>query len=596
VATTLRQAGISRGDLVAIYGRRSAELVWGVLGVLRAGAAFVILNPDQPSARVADSLRLASPRAWLETPGCTRTGEIADVVDGSNYLLRVTLSSDLRHLSATPGESGLLDSRPDDLAYVAFTSGTTGGLKGIQGTREPLTHFLSWHVHTFALGPEDRFSMLSGLGHDPLLRDMFTPFCVGATLCIPNPDDTLSPSRLREWMLHQRVTVAHLTPSLARILTEEATQGSIPSLRYAFFGGEILTRDLVRRMRAVAPAITIVNFYGTTETPQAMGWYVVPDADQVSDPLALPDIPIGTGIDGVQLLVLSKEGRLAGIGELGEIAVRTPYLTLGYLNDQALTRERFIANPLTDNPDDRVYRTGDLGRFRPDGILEFCGRRNTQVKIRGFRVELGEIEAALVRHPNVRQAVVVAREDSRGDKQLVGYVVGENGLTARALRDELTVRLPDYMVPSVWVFLDRFPLTPNGKVDLRGLPDPDAQSSATNHYVAPRTPGEESLAAIWREVLKIDQVGVEDNFFDLGGHSLLVMQIVSRVERALDVAMPIRSFFELPTIAALAVEVDRQRSQGHATHSPIGITAARRSAHRVRATVLDPPAGKEHTR
>src|SRR6185369_6227096 len=402
------------------------------------------------------------------------------------------------------------------------------------------------------LTENDRFSLLSGLAHDPLLRDLFTPLCLGALLTIPEPEELTSPDRFVHWMQEQGVTVAHLTPALSEVLSE-SQDVTLESLRFAFFGGDVLNRRAVEKLRGMAPGCACVNYYGATETPQGMGFHEVSARDRER-------IPLGRGIDGVQLLVLNAADRLAGVGELGEICIRTPYLALGYLNDEALTRERFVANPFTGTPGDRLYRTGDLGRYLPDGSVDLQGRRDSQVKIRGFRIELGEIEAALAERPGVREAVVDVREE-----RLVAYVVGDaaRGEMLRSLRE----RLPDYMVPAVFVALDSLPLTPNGKVDRKALPAPDWQGFVED-YQAPRTPIEETLAGIWGEVLGLERIGISDRFFDRGGHSLLATRVLSRIREAFGIEIPLRDLFEAPALSDLAARVDSALRAGALSAAP----------------------------
>ncbi|HET7460432.1 MAG TPA: condensation domain-containing protein, partial [Longimicrobium sp.] len=284
-----------------------------------------------------------------------------------------------------------------------------------------------------------------------------------------------------------------------------------------------------------------------------------------------PAAPVGRGIDGVDLLVITPSGTLAGIGELGEIAVRTPYLSRGYLNDAELTAARFVPNPWTGQPRDRLYRTGDLGRYRPDGAVEPAGRADQQVKVRGFRVELGEVESALASHPAIRAAAVIAREIGAGDRGLVAYWAPVDGAVepdAAALRAHLKALLPEYMVPSAYVRLDRLPLTANGKLDRRALPEPEAAANESRS-AAPRTPTEEILAQIWAEVLRVDSVGVDDDFFALGGHSLLATRLLARVQNALGVVLPLRAVFEGPTVAQLAARVEEMRRAGLPVLPPV---------------------------
>jgi hypothetical protein len=334
---------------------------------------------------------------------------------------------------------------------------------------------------------------------------------------------------------------------------------SLPSLRYAFFGGDVLTARDVEGLKRLAPSATCVNFYGTTETPQAMGFYVVPE-----DVSGTAELPLGRGIDGAQLLVLNDVGQLAGVGELGEIHVRTPYLSKGYLGDGELTRERFLTNPFTQADGDFIYRTGDLGRYLPDGNVAYRGRRDSQVKLRGFRIELGEIGAALAALPGVAGAAVMLREDVPGDKRLAAYLVAkpETAPTISQLRASLKETLPEYMLPSSLVVLDSMPLTPNGKIDYRALPAPDnLRPQLAEDYVAPQTSLERTIAAVWRNVLGVEKVGVRDNFFDLGGHSLLVVQVNSRLRKELNRDISLVEMFRYPSVYALATFLSRKQAE-----------------------------------
>jgi amino acid adenylation domain-containing protein len=573
LARLLTAGGVQPEEAVAVYGLRSAPLVAALLGVLKARAAFLILDPAYPALRLIDRLRIASPRSWIRVAGTPVPEELARYLDTVDLRCRIELdlspAAGLREGGPERAEDLEDGCGPGALAYVAFTSGSTGEPKALLGDHGPLSHFLHWHAATFAFTPWDRFAMLSGLAHDPLLRDVFTPLWVGATLCVPEPEDVASPSRLAAWMRQQSITVVHLTPALSQVLAAAGPDASLPALRYAFFGGAPLSGLDTARLRRLAPAVTCVNFYGTTETPQAMSVHVVASGEIGGE----QPVPLGRGIDGVQLLVLRGSERLCGIGELGEIHVRTPYLTRGYLDDDALTGQRFLVSPFTCREDDRMYRTGDLGRYRPDGEVAFARRADRQCQVRGFRVEPAEIEAALCGHPAVREAVVVARAGgSRGD-ELVAYVVA----TARPpapgeLRSHLLRRLPEHAVPSAFVALAGIPLTPNGKVDVRALPAP-AGPSSMEEAARPRTPVEELLAGIFAEVLEQDRVGLEDDFFERGGHSLLATQVVARVRDALGVELPVRSVFQAPTVQGLAAQVEREMGtgerRGHAAIPPL---------------------------
>ena len=589
LAQLLLRGGVEREEVVAIHARRSACLVWALLGVLKAGAAFLILDASYPPARLAECVAQASPRALISIDAAGPVPELLErALAGAGLRVRVGLPSGCG--AGQPGVALLEQgdgprSGPDDIAYVAFTSGSTGRPKGIVGTHRPLGHFIDWQARTFELRDTDRFSMLSGLSHDPLLRDVFTPLCIGASLRVPDPTSLQDPTRLAEWMASQQITVCHLGPAMGEILVEGARGRELRALRLLFFGGDVLSRSLVARVAERAPLARVVSFYGATETPQAMAWFA-PAADDRGAAVRPRDAcPLGRGIDGVDLLVLRPDGELAGIGELGEIVVRTPYLARGYLADPngenaELGSSAFLPDPSGEGAFEgglrsprlapapgaslgsgpsfaaRLYRTGDLGRYLPDGSVEFAGRRDHQVKIRGFRVELREIEVALSSHPAIRDAVVTPRDDDgEAGRRLVAYwTPREAGAAPRdaELRQHLRSTLPEHMVPSMFVELDELPRTPNGKVDRRALPAPRAPAATVAPSPSPKTPREEQLATIWREVLGIERSDAGENFFDLGGNSLLVIKLVARIRSELGCDVPVASLFEVGTLEHLS--------------------------------------------
>jgi amino acid adenylation domain-containing protein len=565
LANFLLESGIRPGEVVAVYACRSISLVWALLGVLKARAAFLILDSAYPAARLASYLRQIQPSGWISLREAgTLPDELREIMSSRPLRASVEISEfdtngcdhPLFGISdAEPAQAA----KPDSRAYVVFTSGTEGRPKAIEGSHAPLTHFIDWHCKNFGLRETDRFSMLSGLAHDPLLRDIFTPLCLGATLFVPDPS-TVGSSEMADWLRGRQISVAHLTPPLAEIITDKpnATDGRALPLRYAFFGGDVLTTQHVTQLRLLAPSVQCINFYGTTETPQAMAYFVTGIDDGVSVGNSLPCkqmVPLGRPIAGVQLLILNSAGVLCGIGEIGEIYIRTPYLANGYLGDEGMSRERFLSNPFKSLPHDRVYRTGDLGRYRPDGVVEFAGRCDQQVKIRGFRVELAEVEAALEQHHHVRRAVVDARHSGPAGKSLVAYVVSAEtpSVNTDELRDFLRQRLPEYMVPSAFVFIGELPLTPNGKLDRSALSAPCVNESyGQNSFVAPRDLLELELANIWGNILGLHSVGVRDNFFDLGGHSLLAVRLFSRLQQRFGKKLPLATLFKAPTIEQMA--------------------------------------------
>ncbi|HET7230631.1 MAG TPA: amino acid adenylation domain-containing protein [Longimicrobium sp.] len=619
IARTLGEAGVGGGDVVAIWAHRSAGLVRALMGTLKAGAAFVILDPVYPPARLAAYVRTAAPRAFLRVAAAGAVpDEVADALDDT-VRRAITLGEKAERdgLFGVPATAPQVEIGPDSLAYLAFTSGTTGQPKAVMGRHGSLTHFTAWIAETFGLTADDRHSLLSGLAHDPLHRDVFIPLQLGAAIIAPEPEEIGTPGYLAAWMRAAGITVANLTPAIGQLLGMAEATEQVPSLRRAFLVGDMLTRTEVARLHALAPALEVVNYYGSTETQRALGWFAVPRPASL---LPRETVPAGVGIPDVQLLVRTPSGALAGIGEVGEIWMRSPHIALGYLGDPALTAERFIPNPFAASrgdadeavregglPDvpaagfnppqpagaphsavhtdagvgvregglravvaansfapepssaDPMYRTGDVGRYRPDGVVEIAGRADRQVKIRGFRIEPGEVEAALATHPAVREAAVLPRGD--GDAlRLVAWVVAsdkkDNGVDAEALREHVADLLPEWMVPAAFVLIPALPLTPNGKLNAAALPDPEPAAAG---HVPPRTETERALAAIWAELLDAEAIGATGHFFHLGGHSLMATRLSARVRAAFGVELPLRAVFEHPTLAALAANIDARR-------------------------------------
>lgn len=572
LAVALVAAGAT-GHVVAVHGGRGAGLVCGLVGVLKAGSAFLVLDPSYPPARLVEQVRLAAPRFWISA-GAQPSPELAAALAGARRV----------EVDRGPGGARLLvEPDLDRLAYVAFTSGSTGRPKGVLGSERPVAHFLGWHAARFQLGASDRFAMLSGLAYDPLLRDVFTPLWVGARLCIPSPETLLDPDRLVRWLADRLVTVVHATPALMRLL---ATNGAtLPSLSHVFVGGDMLTGADAARLHRVAPNARLVNFYGTTETPQAVAYHELGDMAALRDP-----VPIGSGIEGVQLLLLNPQGRQAGVGELAEVHVRSPYLALGYLDDPALTRERFLPNPFAKTGD-HLYRTGDLGRYLPDGEVELVGRADDQVKVRGFRVELGEVAACLRRLEGVVDAAALAPRDGHAERRLVAYIVSRARLapTLPEIRRGLQAWLPEYMLPSALVVLDSLPRLPGGKLDRSLLPEPESPRPELGPgYLMAGTPGERTIAQIWSDVLGIEHVGIRDNFFDLGGNSLAIAEVHSRLQ-GLGAKLSVVDLFRYPDIQSLAQQMESAtQAKGSSRVEARRAAMARRSQARS-ATVAGNP-------
>jgi amino acid adenylation domain-containing protein len=545
------RAANDNAQIVALYAQRSPTLVWAILGILKAGAAFLILDAKYPHARLEEYCRQAEPSIILQLE---ETDSLPTEINNNGRIPTLLLPKNIADanqlLQSYSPATQLIPITPQDLAYISFTSGSTGRPKGILGNHAPVAHFIAWDTCTFELTSSDRFSMLSGLSHDVLLRDIFVPLSIGATICVPDELD-ISPGRLTDWLAKQQITVAHLTPSMGQLIA--ANDRILKKLRYLFFGGDKLTTSLVKKLCQQASNVTCVNFYGATETPQAMGFFVLP---KNNNQYVGQVIPVGCGIKDAQLLIVDANLQVANIGEVGEIAIRTPYLTRGYLNDRAATEEKFISNPHTNQVNDLIYKSGDLGRYLQDGNVEFIGRMDEQIKLRGYRIELGEIEAVLNTHPSIHQSKVVMQEIAESE-YLVGYIVTQKSV-ANTLRSYLLAKLPLYMVPSFFIELECFPLTPNGKVDTAALPSPQ-QLRPNNKYVPPRTNTEKSLAVIWEEVLYVAPVGIYDNFFELGGHSLLAIQVIARVRKIFSIELLLQHLFEFPTIITLAKQLSQMR-------------------------------------
>jgi amino acid adenylation domain-containing protein len=557
--------GVEKGDAVAVWAYRSASLAEALLGTLKAGAVFLILDPAYPVPRLLEYLRIGRPAAWIGVSGAPPLPAELEQAAG---LCRCRVELPSPELESLPATDPGVPVGPDDAACITFTSGSTGVPKGVVGRHGALTHFHPWMGERFGLDGNDRYGMLSALSHDPLQRDLLTPLWFGAELVVPDPESFQTPGYLAEWVRRERVTILNLTPAMMELLLESADTAErreLPDLRRAFVVGDQLRKTDVERFHRLAPSLACVNLYGATETQRALSFFEVP-----RDLPAKEVLPLGRGFEGCQLLVLNRAGRLAGVGEMGEIHIRSRQLARGYLDDDALTAERFRPNPFVAAPEagDRLYRTGDLGRYLPDGGVELYGRADFQVKLRGFRIELGEVEAALARFPGVRECVAVIREDEPGRRLLVAYLVVTGEPEPRELRAFLAGRLPDYMVPSAFVVLPALPLTRTGKVDRRALPPPEPPA---REAAAPRNAVEAALAEVWAEVLRRESVGIHDNFFEVGGDSIRTIQVVARSRKRGLILAP-RQIFQHQTIAELARVVEVER----ASEGPLPWTPAQR--------------------
>ena len=545
LANHLRRRGVGPEVRVAVCLEPGPEMIVSVLAVLKAGGAYVPLDPASPAERLRAMLGDAGV-AVLVTEESLRGRIPSPGVD------TVSVDGDRAGIAAEPATRPVGGAMPGSLAYVIYTSGSTGVPKGVAVEHRGACNLVPALVRLCGVDPGTRALLLAPLHFDASVAEIFSALAAGAALHLPDAAAAVPGDALVALLRRERITHTKLTPSALGALPA----AELPDLRTLVVGGEACTADLVARW---GRGRRFVNVYGPTEaTVRVSAAVCVPEPRHPS---------LGAPLANTRLYVLDPSGEPAPVGVAGELHVGGVQLARGYLGRPALTAERFVPDPFGGAPGRRLYRTGDRARWRADGVLEYLGRLDAQVKVRGFRIEPGEIESVLRRHPDVRECAVVARDDAPGGRRLVAYVVG--GCDPDALRAHLRRSVPEYMVPAAFVALGALPLTPNGKVDRRALPAPDFGAPA-ERYVAPRTPVEEALAAIWAEVLGVARVGVHDGFFELGGHSLLATRLVWRIQDALDGEVSVLSLFETPTIAGLAprLAVRRARPAAEAAAAP----------------------------
>jgi amino acid adenylation domain-containing protein len=588
VARHLKTLGIGAGDLVAVYMSRSLEMIPALLGILKAGGAYVPLETNFPPARIQwilSSLQirclltqsdhapsidaLAEQTSALEHLICLDAVEPAtsDPVPSAAY--RVWSVADLRKL---PDENLPPQNTPDDTAYIIFTSGSTGTPKGVVVRHRPVINLIDWVNRTFAIQESDRVLFVTSLCFDLSVYDIFGLLAAGGSIQVVSDQDIREPEQLLRLLYEKPITFWDSAPAMLQQLVPffPAAQANpqISSLRLVFLSGDWIPVTLPDMLRATFPSAHVISLGGATEATVWSNYYPI----GVVDP-QWNSIPYGKPIQNAQYYILDQQLNPCPIGVPGDLYIGGECLASGYANEPTLTAEKFIPDPFRSEPGATLYKTGDRARFWPDGTMEFLGRRDHQVKIRGFRVELGEIEAVLSQHPAVRDAVVVARATDRfrRDIYLAAYVIAHprQTLDVAELRRYVQKRLPEYMTPGAFVILDEIPVTANGKVDRKALPEPErGRAEMTTVYVTPRNSIEDTIAGIWTEVLEIDRVGVYDNFFELGGHSLLATQVISRVQGTFQVDLPLRALFDGPTVANLANRVDIARAEKQGMRVP----------------------------
>jgi amino acid adenylation domain-containing protein len=601
LANYLRKLGVGSETLVGICMEPSPVMVTCLLGILKAGGAYLPLDPTYPPERLQFMLEDAQVSVLLTlhdfglgiTEQNIETKEANDLPNLIQNLKVVCLNREWEAIAIESEEISIPDNENcSNLAYVVYTSGSTGKPKGVAVTHRAVNRLVC-NTNYISLEPGDKVAQCSNISFDAATFEIWGALLNGAQLVFINREITLSPQDFAQEIRQQEISVLFLTTALFNQIVREVPD-SFSSLRYLLFGGEAVDVRWVKAVRKHGAPEHLLHVYGPTENTTFTSWYEVQDVAAT--------IPIGRAIANTQIYLLDTHLKPVPIGVTGEIYIGGDGLARGYLNRPELTAERFISNPFTKaevrsmkdetenplltssftlhpftkaevrsmkdetenplltssftlHPSERLYKTGDLARYLPDGNLEFVGRIDDQVKLRGFRIELGEIETVLNQHPAVRETVVMMREDRRSDRCLVAYIVSnsDQNLTS-SMRSFLKTKLPSYMIPAAFVVLEKLPLTPNGKVDRQALPSPDAVGLPEIEQV-PRTSVEVELVQIWAEILG-KQVGISDNFFELGGHSLLATQLVSRIRDRFGVQVPLRSLFETPTISGLAQYIE----------------------------------------
>lgn len=539
LAAWLRKTGIKPDDRIALSLNRSAEMVIALLAILKAGGAYVPLDPGLPEDRLRHMLQ-----------DCGASLLLVDDA-GEKALTSATPGFTLYHLTRDralwENESGVnLSALADDpqrsLAYVIYTSGSTGKPKGVMNEHRGVMNRLRWMQETYQLTPQDRVLQKTPFSFDVSVWEFFWPLMVGARLAIAKPGGHQDPLYLSDFIREQQITTLHFVPSMLQLFLRHGEEAKCASLKRLFCSGEALPLAAVERCHQQLPGVELHNLYGPTEAAVDVSyWHCKPDS-------TLNVVPVGRPVANTQLYILDANLQLLPPGCVGELHIGGIQVARGYLNRDDLSQQRFIADPLSTVPGARLYKTGDLARWLDEGSIEYPGRNDFQVKIHGLRIEPGEIEQQLVACPQVEEAVVMACDDGAGDKRLVAWVVAqEDPELGDILRQQLKLTLPDYMVPTGFVRLDAFPLSPNGKLDRKALPQPEAAAETHKTFLPPASEQERLLAACWADLLAVSPVGRDDDFFALGGHSLHAIQLMMRLRR-LGMAVEMKTLFAFPRL------------------------------------------------
>lgn len=540
LACYLHSLGVKADVVVGLCLPRCLDMVVGALGILKAGGAYLPIDPAWPPERLAFVLE------DVQSPVLITNRSLAKQIPRGGQLIVALGAPEITMEFACPP---LVKIKRDDLAYVIYTSGSTGQPKGVEIPHGGLANLVSWHQQAFSVTSADRASHLAGLSFDAAVWELWPYLAAGASVHLVDEFVRNSPELLRDWLVANRITISFVPTPLG----EELLRMKWPrdtGLRVMLTGG-----DTLHHYPPVSLPFVVVNNYGPTECTVVVTSGVVP-LDKHDGTLP----PIGRPIANHQIHLLDEQRHPVTPGSIGEIYIGGQGLARGYRNQPELTAERFILDSFNADPCSRLYKTGDLARLLPDGQLVFHGRVDEQINIRGFRIEPNEIVCALNQHPAVRESLVLAREDSSGDKRLAAYLVLEpdSGVTLKTLRNYLRRSLPEYMIPSAFVCMDALPLTPNDKIDRARLPAPDPFNTLHDEFSADSpTPTEQSVIEILRALLGCEKIGLRDDFFLLGGHSLLAVQLIAKLRQAFRVDLTLRTVFDSPTVVALAEEIER---------------------------------------
>ncbi len=576
LAHYLRKLGVKADTLVGISLERSLEMMVGLLGILKAGGAYVPLDPDYPQERLSFMLEDSQVKVLV-----TQAKLVKSIPEHQAQL--ICLDTEWEKIAQNITSNPESVAKPENLIYIIYTSGSTGKPKGVLVNHSNVVRLFAATDAWYNFNSQDVWSLFHSYAFDFSVWEMWGALLYGGRLVVVPYLVARSPEAFYQLLCQEKVTILNQTPTAFRQLIQaEESQENLGnlSLRLVIFGGEALEINSLQPwfQRHGDQCPQLVNMYGITETTVHVTYR----------PLSMNDLDstasvIGRPIPDLQVYLLDQHLQLVPVGVPGEMYVGGAGVTKGYLNRPELTKERFISSPFEKdevipptplnkggNEPSKLYKTGDLGRYLPDGNIEYLGRIDNQVKIRGFRIELGEIEALLASHPQIWETVVIVRDDATGDKRLVAYIVpqSEKTITINEIRQFLKAQLPGYMIPNAFVILDALPLTANGKIDSRALPPPESSSEPSDKYVAPRTPIEDILVTVWSEVLKVEKVGINDNFFELGGHSLLATKLVAQIRDRLKVELPLRQLFNSATLAELAQGIEQLKQQKSDTIVP----------------------------